>query len=812
MNMRPALTSPNLLVSVLDELDTPTVLVDIAGNITFANHALLKRLPPNHACKTGAPFAAISKGQPPRGSHRSQHTVTAGVQPIAGILQPLFDADKTQIGHVFFALPPFMQTWTDLNDLLNREMRWETAIDSAEQAVWDTWTPEGSHYISDTWRKIRGLSDDDHTINGSNWLDRVHPADLPGLLQHHGDQDSGITDSVNYQYRFQGGDGDWVWIQSRGRVVARDGDGEPERVIGTDTNITAFKDIEERMHAQTERLKLAMEVSGIGLWHFDLVKETVHWDDAMLGLYGITDGVNVRPQREWLQWLHPEDFDRMLAYANDRLAKKASFLQEFRILRADGKIRYLRSKATYLDDHNGSGPSVLGVNIDITDDVEKSIALEAARATMEHESRHDPLTGLANRRKLDEIHAAIVDAAAAKSMVPAFAVLHLDLDRFKEINDTFGHPAGDAVLIHAGTMIRDVIRDKGLVARVGGDEFVVLIEGTQTADMLNDIADQLISAAQTPCIFEGQTCAFGMSIGMASHDPGQSNTETAFMAADLALYQAKQDGRNRARHFEVQMRDDAIARRLSHHDIASGLKDNEFFNAYQPQFCAKSRKIIGVEALVRWQSRHRGLVMPDSFLPTAEANGFVGQIDAQVLETALADQVVWENHTDCVPRVSVNISSPRLHDPMLGKSLKALNIPVDKVCFELLETTFLESDAESVVNNLKMLRASGIDIEIDDFGSGHASIVGFLKIAPKRLKIDRALVTPIVKSKAQRKIVAAIVEIAKLSGAEVIAEGIETEAHAKIATAIGCDILQGYGLARPMSQAAFCELLEAQAR
>lgn len=811
MNMRPALTSPNLLVSVLDKFDAPTVLVDILGNITFANDALLKRLPVGHACQRGAPFAAISKGQAANGSHRSQHTITVGAQPIAGILQPLFDDKKMRVGHVFFALPPFMQTWTDLDDLLDRELRWEAAFESAEQAIWDTWTPEGDPHKSDTWRQIHGLSDDDETVNIGNWMDSVHPADLPGLHAHHQDQTSGITDKVNYQYRFRGSDGDWIWIQSRGQVVARGADGKPERVIGTDTNITEFKDIEEKMRSQTERLRLAIDVSGIGLWRLNLAKKTVHWDDATLRIYGITDGRNTRPRLEWLRRLHPDDVDGVVADSPDRLARKVDFSQEYRILRAGGEVRYIRSKATFLDDYNGDGPCVLGVNIDITDDVEKSMALEAACAAVEHECRHDPLTGLANRRKLDETHTAIIDAAAAKLKPPAFSVLHIDLDRFKEINDTFGHPAGDAVLIHVGSIIRDIVRHKGLVARAGGDEFVVLMDGVHSTDILNDIAHQIISAAQTPYIFEGQVCAFGTSIGIASHVPGRSNTAAAFVAADLALYQAKQDGRNCARHFEARMRGDAIVRRLSHHDITTGIKANEFINAYQPQFCAKNRNIIGVEALVRWQSGQRGLVMPDNFLPAAEANGLVGQIDAQVLKTALADQVLWEAHTDHVPRVSVNISSPRLRDPMLGKSLEALNIPADKVCFELLETTFLESDAECLVNNLKMLRASGIEIEIDDFGSGHASIVGFLKIAPKRLKIDRALITPIVKSKAQRKIVAAIVEIAKLSGAEVVAEGIETDAHARIATAIGCDILQGYGLARPMSHAALCELLESQA-
>lgn len=808
MNMRLALDSPNLLASVLDGSDTPTLLIDVAGNITYANEALLKRLSIGHACTVGAPFSAISEQQPPQGKQRVKCTVTAGRQPIAGIIQPLYDAHNTQIGKAFFALPPFMQTWSDLEDLLDRELRWETALGSAKQAIWDTCNSDGSHYGSETWGQIHGIDDKNSDAHEGHWMHRVHPNDVPTLNAYHQKVETGALDDLYYQYRFKGDDGKWVWIESRGRVVSKQADGTADRIIGTDTNITAFKEIEERIKSQSERLALAIEVSGIGLWQFSLATETVRWDDAMLNIFGITDGKNVRPHLEWLKWVHPDDLERLTTYSENSLNKKTDFLQEYRIVRTDGTVRHLRSMAKYLYDHNGAGPSVIGVNIDITEDVEKTIALEKARATMEHESRHDPLTGLANRRKLDETHEALLAAAESAGVVPAFAILHIDLDRFKGINDTLGHAAGDAVLVHTGRLISNIVRHRGLVARAGGDEFVVLIEQGSSEDLLNDIAHQLISASQAPCYFDGETCSFGMSIGIARYDSRQSGSTATFVAADLALYQAKQDGRNCARHFEDRMRDDATARRLTHRHLSEGLARKEFFNVYQPQFSAKQRKIIGVEALVRWQSSENGLVMPDNFLPASEANGLVGKINAQVLETALCDQISWANHTAQVPRVSVNISSPRLRDPMLEKSLEGLTIPPDKVCFELLETTFLESDSGCLLENLKMLRSRGIEIEIDDFGSGHASIVGFLKIAPKRLKIDRALVKPIVKSKAQRKIVAAIVEIAKLSGAEVIAEGIETEDHARIATAIGCDILQGYGLARPMDHAALCKFLE----
>jgi len=809
MNKQTDLSSPNLLVSVMDKIDTPAMVIDIAGKISFANAAMLRRMNHDLHAYIGTYFADISEGLEKEAFHRSHCTVTAGPYPLLGLVQPLFDDNKSLIGQVFFAQAPFAQTWTNLDELQDREMRWETAIESADQAVWDMWESKDQHFVSDNWFNLRGIAKTKNLPANHNWLDLVHPADLDAVKSAIQSEKRGETDEVNYQYRFKHGDGHWIWIQSSGRVVMRHPDGTPDRVIGTDTNITQFKKIEAQSKTQTERLRLAMEVSQIGLWHFQFDRGSVHWDDQMLDIYGISDGVHLRPKDEWTDTIHPDDLDRMLKYSEQCMATQSDFRQDYRIVRPTGEVRHIRSRARFMQDHNNEGAGFLGVNIDITEDVTKTLALEKARAAMEYESRHDPLTGLANRRKLDEVHAEIIRNAQRARSTPAFSVLHIDLDRFKEINDTHGHPAGDAVLVHVAQLIKSVIENKGLVARAGGDEFVVLLDGCHNDAALFAIANRMISLSQVPYPYDSDQLSFGMSIGIATHDSAQSNLAAAFVAADLALYQAKKDGRNCARHFDPKMREAAKSRRLSHQDIDRALSQGEFINFYQPQFCAKTRKLIGAETLVRWNSSEHGLVLPDLFLPAATACGLIGNIDATVLQCALTDLTAWDNQDLGLPRISVNISSSRLRDPTLAQQLSAIDIPKGRLCFELLETTFLEADDTVLSENLSLLRDLGIEIEIDDFGSGHASILGFLKIAPTRLKIDKALIAPITHSKAQRKIVAAIVEIAKLSNAEVIAEGIETEDHARIATAIGCDILQGYGLARPMGRDALTELLRA---
>ena len=807
MNQQYDLMSPNLLVSVMDKIDTPMVLINIAGCVTYANAAILKRLSPDGADYQGRVFTDISDGVQTGAFQRSHCVITATPNPMHGTVQPLFDAAGTLIGQLFVAVPPFMQTWSNLDELQNREMRWETAMETGGQAVWDTWDTAGDFYVSQTWYDIRRIDADRYPIQDHNWTDHIHPSDLPHVLSELERQTAGETDDVNYQYRCRYDDGDWIWIQSRGRVVTRDRDGVPERTIGTDTNITAFKQIEAGYEALTERLKLAMEVSEIGLWHFQLEKGQVHWDDQMLAIYGIEDEQHMRPQAEWLDTIYPDDREPMMAYSENCLRQKSDFSKDYRILRPSGEVRHVRSRARYLENHDHSGPSFLGVNIDITDDIAKTNALEKARAAMEFESRHDPLTGLANRRKLDEVHSQIIAQAAHNAATPDFAVLHIDLDRFKEINDTHGHAAGDAVLVHVAHLIKRIVADAGLVARVGGDEFVVLIDGQSPAGWLDDLAQKLITATRMPYNFEGEQLCFGMSIGIALHDPDQQSQTATFVAADLALYQAKQDGRNCARHFEPRMREAETLRRLSNRDIERALRNGEFTTRYQPQFCAKTRQIVGAETLVRWDSPDHGLLTPDKFLPAATANGLIARIDDFVMQQALADLKQLDEMGLDLPRISVNISGARLHDPALKDKIHTLHIPAGRLSIELLETTFLDVNEPVLMANLDMLRDRGVALEIDDFGSGHASILGFLRIAPERLKIDRDLIAPIDTSKGQRKIVAAVVEIAKLSKAEVIAEGIETATHARIATAIGCDILQGYGLARPMDKAALITLL-----
>jgi len=297
--------------------------------------------------------------------------------------------------------------------------------------------------------------------------------------------------------------------------------------------------------------------------------------------------------------------------------------------------------------------------------------------------------------------------------------------------------------------------------------------------------------------WNNKECRTGASIGIAKAsagiDPGQ-----LLINADIALYRAKRNGRNCAAYFTDELQAEVIFSKQCADDILNGLERGEFVPFYQPQFDASSLDLIGVEALARWNHPQRGLLTPDKFLPVAEDLNAVGSIDRAILERALVDLAGWDRIMLGIPKLSVNVSARRLGDKKLIENLKSLPIQPGRVSFELLESNFLDEGNDIISFNIDGIKKMGIDIDIDDFGSGHASIVSLLRLSPNRMKIDRQLVAPVVRSEQQRRLLRSIVDIGKSQGIEVCAEGVESARHAEILRDIGCDCLQGFYFARPM--------------
>ncbi|MDK1375714.1 MULTISPECIES: EAL domain-containing protein [unclassified Sinorhizobium] len=579
-------------------------------------------------------------------------------------------------------------------------------------------------------------------------------------------------------------------------------------------NIAKLKAREGEVMALSHRLNLALDASKIGIWEIDIATQERSWDDRMFHLHGLVRTGRDPTHEQWRATVHPDDIAAASIALFRSLDEGLEHRSQYRVVTADGAIRHVRHVGSAHEGADGRA-KITGISWDVTDDVLMTEQLRAAKATadmknaeladakdrIEHNSLHDPLTGLGNRRMLDKALDRLFAANAVKS--EGIAILHIDLDRFKQINDTLGHAAGDAMLVHASEILRSSISPDDIVARIGGDEFVVVISGAADDRALAALCDHIIAKMRQPVDYDGFPCRFGVSIGVAVAHRSTADARKLLVNADIALYRAKESGRNRHQFFTQALEAEVVTNKRIADEILEGIERDEFVPWYQPQFDASTLALSGVEALIRWQHPREGILTPDRFLRIAEELNVTATLDRLVLEKALADRMRWASAGLHVPKISVNVSAKRLQEKDLLASLKGLSIMPGQISFELVESIFLDESDDVVTANIDGIKKLGIDIEIDDFGTGHTSIVSLLKIKPKRLKIDRQLVAPVLGARTEQALVRSIIDIGRSLGIETVAEGVETMAHAEMLGILGCDLLQGYAFSKPLSSEGF---------
>ena len=584
-------------------------------------------------------------------------------------------------------------------------------------------------------------------------------------------------------------------------------------------HILALQDREDQLETVSQRLQLALDASKVGVWEYDSETSGLSWDVRMRKLYGVPPTQPVCRYEDWRKALHPDDLEGAERVFAEAIEAERPYITEFRVLAGDGTVRHIRAHGMTYRTSSGS-KRIVGANWDVTEDNRlqaellqakliaeaQNRALEDARLVLEHNSLHDALTRLPNRRFLDQ---QLALAGAGEDQRP-LTLLHIDLDRFKDINDTLGHAAGDEVLKQAAGVLRAHVPAEDFIARIGGDEFVLLSRRDPTAADFPTLSARLIEAISEPMTIEGHDCRIGASIGIATRNDAEESAEQLLVNADIALYEAKRRGRNRVEAFNDELRLRTVEMKRLSDDILRGLERGEFHPFFQPQFDAETLEIVGVEALARWEHPTRGFIPPDVFLPVAESLNVVAKIDETILDQALFQTIRWEGQGLGIPRVSVNVSCQRLRDETLIEKLKAMNIQPGALTFELLESISFDTADDGLKEAIEEIKVLGIDIEIDDFGTGHASIVSLLELSPKRLKIDRRLVQPLLESTSQQSLVRSIIDIGKVRGIETVAEGVETLEHAELLRGLGCHALQGYALARPMAADDFLAFAKAR--
>ncbi|CDX37756.1 Diguanylate cyclase/phosphodiesterase [Mesorhizobium plurifarium] len=432
----------------------------------------------------------------------------------------------------------------------------------------------------------------------------------------------------------------------------------------------------------------------------------------------------------------------------------------------------------------------------------KTRELVDARNSMAFIAVHDGLTGLHNRTFLTDHFDTLIKGAHRRR--ERLAVIQFDLDRFKQINDTLGHAAGDYVLVVTAQRMRDSCRASDLCARLGGDEFVMILNGAGTTEDIHALAKRILGEINEPITFQGTTIMPGASAGIAVYPVDADNAQDLLVHADLALYSAKKLGGGNFSFFSEELRRELDYRKQLEQDIRTAIANRSFEVYFQPQVSLTSGKISGIEALVRWRHETRGMISPGEFIPVAEKCGFMPDIGRIVISKAIEEAAEWNRAGIDFGRIAVNVSGTELReadfDTFLFGTLERAGLPPQKLALEIVESVILDDEKTGIAAKLRHIRAAGVHLELDDFGTGYASLSHVNPNEIDRLKIDRRFVQNINENGDNSKIVRAITELARGLGISIVAEGAETEAELDSLMAIGCDQVQGYSIAFPMPQ------------
>jgi diguanylate cyclase (GGDEF)-like protein/PAS domain S-box-containing protein len=547
---------------------------------------------------------------------------------------------------------------------------------------------------------------------------------------------------------------------------------------------------EERLLRSERRLVEAQRISQVGSYDFEIATNTNTWSDQLYRIYGREPQSFMASYETFLSMLHPDDREHVIATHQRSMESLEPFEMEERVVWPDGQVRTLASWGEVVADSEGHPARMVGICWDITD-------RRAIEEQLVREALHDRLTGLPNRALfVDRLTQSL---AALPRHRGALAVLFLDVDRFKVINDSLGHEAGDGVLVELGQRLERLMRPGDTVARFGGDEFVVLCQHIDHPAEAVHVAERLTEGLSGSIAVNGSDVVVTVSVGIAMSSSPADLAGDLLRDADAAMYRAKRDGRARSVLFADTMRQEALARLDTEVELRRALTSGDLRLHYQPVVDLASGLVVGVEALLRWEHRTRGLVMPVDIITIAEETGLIVPLGEWVLEEACTQLVRW--HQDCPHlTMAVNLSGVQLARPDLvarvGEVLERTGVRRSALSLEITESVLMR-DAEEALGVLEELKALGVRISVDDFGTGYSSLSYLKRFPVDVLKIDRSFVDGLGSDADDLAIVQAILALATSLDIDIIAEGVETSAQREVLQGLGCRLAQGYLLGRP---------------
>ncbi|HDZ58404.1 MAG TPA: EAL domain-containing protein [Pseudomonas xinjiangensis] len=668
------------------------------------------------------------------------------------------------------------------------------ALEASELGLWD-WNLESDQVYHSHLEEIFGLPADSVSKMLRDLRPRVHPDDVmlvrETLIEHMKDE----TAAYQIEYRVKHADGRWLWVEDSGRAVERNDQGQVVRMIGTRRDISARKH-----QAEQEQLAATVfEATSEGIFILDPQLRILAVNQALSVITGhaAKDIVGTRIREMEGQAGEGADYDEI----RQILDRQDRWQGERKAVRRSGEQYPQWLQMAVVRDTGGNITHYIGFFADLT-------IHRQTEEQVKYLTNYDPLTQLANRSLFTQrLNEALGKARKAQHTV---ALLHVDLDRFKYINDTLGHSVADTLLQQVATRLGELFPESEALARLSADEFVVIVEEQNDAEQLGCLAGNILERLKRPVTIGDHELVVTASIGISQFPHTARDSLVLIAQANLAMQHAKHLGGNGFQFFTKNLQSYSLERLQLENQLRKAIEESQLVVYYQPKLHLRTDQISSAEALVRWQHPERGLIMPGEFIDMAEETGMIVELGEMVLKLACAQASIWHHEGPTAVCVSVNLSVQQLRQhnfaARVAEILEKTRLPAKSLELELTESMLLEH-SDIVAENIAVLLKMGIKLAVDDFGTGYSSLAYLKRFPLHTLKIDRAFVSELDDGGQDAAIVRAIIAMAHSLGLNVVAEGVEHDSQLQFLRNCECDEVQGYLISRPISAPDFTRLL-----
>lgn len=678
--------------------------------------------------------------------------------------------------------------------------RMALAFDGSNDAIWDWDFKDKSLYISKRWHDISGF-EGNLLSKVAEWKKRIHPDDYKFVMHSIFENIRGNTEYLDIKHRIKHLDGHWIWIHMRGKTQF-DENGKAVRMTGTQSDIS--KDIE----IQLKNIQQAQIIQQIhdSVITTDLKGYIIDWNLGSEHMFGYSADEVIGKH---VTILHDIKNFPSFKKAYATLIRTGSYTTDVSLIKKSKEHIYVSLSTSILKDENDNPISMVGYLQDISKRKKAEDELYHQKNALDYQAHHDSLTGLPNRVLFHDRLEQGIEKSKRKNKI--LALFFIDLDHFKEINDSLGHDVGDKMLKIVTDRLKKRVRDEDTIARLGGDEFTIIVENLAKGEDASFLAQKIIDVLSLPIDIDDNQLYISSSIGISLYPNDGLTAQNLLKYADAAMYKAKDEGRNNFQFYSSQMTELMFEKVVMTASLRVALKNQDFIIYYQPQVDAMKNKITGMEALVRWQHQTMGIVSPAKFIPLLESTGLIVELDRFVLKSVMTQIVSWRAKGIDPGVVAMNLSVRQLQQKDFLSTLKSLiketGCKAEWIALEVTESQIM-TNPEEAIKILNKISDEGIELAVDDFGTGYSSLAYLKKLPIDKLKIDQVFVMDLPYDEEDSAITKAVIALAKSLNLSVIAEGVEKKEQKDFLIQNGCENIQGYLYSKPIPANEIEKLLE----